>query len=460
MKSIKEFLDLYPKKNTQDVYKAGIYTFLEFFYPEIKRKGRQATKDEVIRFEKAIKRYIDEKNGDLEAYLDDLMRFAAYLHSKPPKTAKSYLGAMKEYLGYNNIEFTQRQLKTIRFKLPKGGVRTIEHDMETTTLQRILQHTDLKGKALILTLASSGMRIGEALQITLDDINLDSTPPIITIRGEYTKTGEHRFAFLSREAKETLNEWLKVRNQYLKVAKNKNRGLISNGAKPKTLSDNRVFPFTDNNAFEIWSNTLSNAGLLSIDRGTNRKQLRIHQLRKFFRSQLALGCPVDIVEALMGHEGYLTGAYRRYTKEEKARNYLKNEHYITVFNNQSVEQIKKDIVKETNEEVEALKSKNQVLELKVQELANVITRQDLQKPIQVIEDPSGLFKKEIQKITSEKIDISNKRYEMDMLRSEVDAMYQQNQMLQKEMQSMKNFMQKLINAIPGDIIGKVAEEVK
>ena len=41
--------------------------------------------------------------------------------------------------------------------------------------------------------------------------------------------------------------------------------------------------------------------------------------------------PVDIVEALMGHEGYLTSVYRRYTQEDLAKKYLEAEHTVFIF---------------------------------------------------------------------------------------------------------------------------------
>lgn len=399
MKSISQFLELYAKKNTKDVYRAGIYAFFEFYNSEIKRSGKKVTENEAGQFEKEAKAYLSLNGGkhdDLEVYVNDLMRFAAYLHTKPPKTAKTYLGAIKEFMGYNGIEFTQRQLKIIRLKLPKGGVRTVETDMDTKIIQQVLQHTDIKGRAMILTLASSGMRIGEALQITLDDLlpYLQDSPVMIKIRGEYTKTGEQRFVFISREAKDALVEWLKVREQYLKAAVNKNRGLIDNGnAGTKTLDDNRVFPFSDNNALEMWTNALTNAGLLTVDKGTNRKQLRIHQLRKFFRSQLALGCPVDIVEALMGHEGYLTDAYRRYTKAQMAEYYLKNEHHITITQNRAIEEIKKEITSEMNEAIKGLVVENQGLQAQNKELTDRLIR--IERVVKVIakvamEDPNLL----------------------------------------------------------------------
>ena len=53
-------------------------------------------------------------------------------------------------------------------------------------------------------------------------------------------------------------------------------------------------------------------------------------LRKFFRSQFALAVPLDIVEALMGRSGYLTEAYRRYTKRQMAEYYKKGEHILTI----------------------------------------------------------------------------------------------------------------------------------
>ncbi|HID43654.1 MAG TPA: site-specific integrase [Archaeoglobaceae archaeon] len=86
--------------------------------------------------------------------------------------------------------------------------------MDHETLRTILQHMDVKGKTLVLMLASSGMRIRERLQIRLEDINLETDPAEIVIRGENTKTEEQRDVFISREAKQMLKEWLKVRESY------------------------------------------------------------------------------------------------------------------------------------------------------------------------------------------------------------------------------------------------------
>jgi integrase len=324
---IKKFLDLYPKRNTVGVYRAGIYDFFDYLYGKV-RSGSRVNQVEEERYEELADTYFNESRDHFE----DLLTFCASMNGQAPIGARAKIAGVKEFLGYYNVEFTQRQLKQLSTKMPKGKTaRTAERDVDIEALRKILLQMDLKGKALTLVLASSGARIGEILQVTLSDVDLKTTPAEIVIRGEYTKSGDTRRVFISGEAKEVLSEWLKIRESYLQSARNKNRGLIESGrAKEKSIIDDRVFPFTDRNVREIWENALTKASLWNKDNSTGWSQFRVHALRKFFRSQLALSCPVDIVEALMGHEGYLTEAYRRYSRKQMAEYYLKGEQHVTI----------------------------------------------------------------------------------------------------------------------------------
>ena len=54
-------------------------------------------------------------------------------------------------------------------------------------------------------------------------------------------------------------------------------------------------------------------------------------MRKFFRTELGAVIPVDIVETLMGHEGYLTEVYRRYSFEDLGKFYQQGEHALIIF---------------------------------------------------------------------------------------------------------------------------------
>jgi len=96
------------------------------------------------------------------------------------------------------------------------------------------------------------------------------------------------------------------------------------------VKDARLFPFTDETYGKLWGHALQRSGLLSIDRGTNRKTIHPHGLRKFFRSQGALRAAVDAIEHLMGHAGYLTDSYRRLSRDQLAAEYRKAEPLLTI----------------------------------------------------------------------------------------------------------------------------------
>ncbi len=324
---IQDFLGLYSNENSKGVFRAGLYNFLDCMYGPV-RKGSRATKDEKEEYERLADKYFEEDRD----YFNDLLDFVGYMNKYPPTGAKTKINGVKEFLIHNDVEFSHKQLKRLRGKMPKGKTaRTAEKDLDHDMLKKILNHTDLKLRSVILTLASSGMRIGELLQIELPDVDLEKSPAQIVVRGENTKSGDTRTVFVSKEAQETLKEWLKHRDSYLGSAMNRHNGLKESvGAKDKKLDDNRLFPFSERNIRYMWEIALKKAGYFNKDKTTNRTDVRIHALRKFFRSQLALSCPLDIVEALMGHEGYLTDAYRRYSLKQMGEYYQKAEHLVTI----------------------------------------------------------------------------------------------------------------------------------
>jgi len=378
MGKIAEFLELYSKKTTKSSYRTGVLHFLDFVYGKQRKGSRVRSERELEKYEKLAERYLKEVKNERDVF-NDLLRFAASLSDKPPLTARTYFAGVKEFLASYDIELTTQQVKRIRNKLPKGKSRTVEADLDHEKLRKILQHMDLKGKVLVLTLLSSGMRIGEALQIELDDVNLSTEPAEIIVRGEYTKNGVQRFTFVSKEARDALLEWLRVRNKYLRAAKNRNKGLRKKGiGSDKDADDRRIFPFSVDVAERMWKRALKKAGLLNKDRKTGRSDLRIHQLRKFFRSQLALKCPVEIVESLMGHEGYLTECYRRYTKKQMAEYYLKGEYLLLVQVPKEIAEVEREVKGEVegirklvvslSAENKELQKQNDVLRKKIDEL--------------------------------------------------------------------------------------------
>ncbi|MGF3573702.1 MAG: tyrosine-type recombinase/integrase [Candidatus Bathyarchaeia archaeon] len=312
------WLATYAKTNTKRVFQAGVRHFLESVYVCSIGNGE---------LEDYAAKYIEECKAGRD-WFKDLLKFAADLHGRPPKSAGAFMTGVKSWLEYTlDVEVSRKQARLLRGRLPKGSkARTEESELTREVLRRILTHTDVKGKALFLFLASTGVRIGEALKLRLGDVDLNVDPPTVTVRGEYTKAGDKYQSFLSSEAKEALVEWLKVRESYIRSALNRGRGL----GRSKSLEDDRLFPFSPRVAEQMWQNALVKARMAEKDAFTNRHKLHIHMLRKFFLSQAKIAAPENLVESWAGHSGYLDDAYRRYSMDQHREHYRKAEAYLLI----------------------------------------------------------------------------------------------------------------------------------
>jgi len=261
-------------------------------------------------------------------WFKDLLKYAAALHGRPPKSARAFMTGAKNWLEFTlDVELTRKQSRLLLGRLPKGSrARTEEAELSREMLRRIITHADVKGRALFLLMAGSGLRVGEALQLKLNDVNLTVEPAAVTVRGEYAKAGDSYTSFITSEAKEALQEWLKVRESYLASSSGRSRGL----GRSKNAEDIRVFPFSATVTEQMWRNAIIKAGMAERDSKTNRHKLHIHMLRKWFLSQAKLAAPENIVEAWAGHSGYLDDAYRRYSMDQLREYYKKAEPYLLV----------------------------------------------------------------------------------------------------------------------------------
>ena len=303
MLKLKKFFDMYDNYFTNKNVKTAVRQFLKSAYPE-------ATSENL---EKINELYF----GVERDFEEDVRNFLKSMKGLAPLSIKLKLSIAKTFLQENDVTLPPKFWKKINRLIKGSRALTLDRIPTKAEFKKILMHMSIQGKALFLTLESSGMRIGELLKSNIDDLYLEEEPGRIQIRGTITKSGNSRHAFISSEAKEALVEWLKVRETYLEVAIRKSQLYV------KTGNDPRIFPFEPRTAYSIWTKALHKAGLNGKDKSTNREKLHPHVLRKFFRTRLGPVIPVDVVEALMGHEGYLTEVYRRYSIEDLKKFYLK-----------------------------------------------------------------------------------------------------------------------------------------
>ncbi len=372
MSRLTEFLESV-ESSTAKSYAWCLRLYFGFIYghPVTQHAGQHTEEERVLakkQLEEDSARYFSEKRD----YEQDVKSFSIDIKNRAPKSRRLAISVVRVFLMENHVELSTLFWKRLNGRIHGNAGRTQDRVPSNPELRSILTHMPIQGRALYLTLSSSGMRIGEALKLEESNVNLESEPARIQVRGANTKSGDNRIVFISKEAVEAIRDWLKVRSQYLDSA------VARSAIHSKTREDSRIFPFSSTNAYALWYNAVAKSGLKEKDNGTRRYTLHPHVLRKFYRTRLGGVIPVDVVETLMGHNGYLTSEYRRYTEEDLAGFYMKGEYALHVFSNGA--EIGKEIQKVKEEKTylesfvtEALRKKD----LEIQELRTNLSKVDL-----------------------------------------------------------------------------------
>jgi integrase len=99
-----------------------------------------------------------------------------------------------------------------------------------------------------MMLAATGMRATEALSIRIKDLDLESQPARLFVRGEYTKTRVDRTVFLTEEITQQLTSWLDYKYRTRRVCyKDEQTGkTIAEIRTPKKIESDLVFAVYQN----------------------------------------------------------------------------------------------------------------------------------------------------------------------------------------------------------------------
>ncbi len=373
--------------STKRSYQLGLRSFFKVVYDIVEKDDEKVDID--------LNKFSDKYFEDKRNVEEDIGKFLIALKERPPKSQRLFMSIIRTFFVENDVELPDKYWRRASKRIHGNGARTDDKVPTNEELKRLIMNMPLNGKALFLTLASSGIRIGEALSLEMDDIYLNEVPARIHIRGENSKNGNGRTTFVSSEAKELLEEYLQNRDRYLDIASKRSRF-------GKNKEDKRLFPFEQTTAQVLWTGAIDKSNLNGRDKGTNRHVFHPHVLRKFFRSKMSQMVQVDIVEALMGHAGYLTSEYRKYSDEDLAKAYTFGESTVMVFGN--VEK-----VTELQQTVET--TKNQL-----QNLVNGLVTENLALKQRVNQIEEGWKKQEFLYNKLEKI-IGEKEAEMEVFRA-------------------------------------------
>lgn len=259
------------------------------------------------------------KRGELDAF-SVFDRFVSELDGSglSPHSISGYVNRVRQYFAYNDVVLDKSAFRVKvglpRVEGPDDRAPTVEE------LRRILSWGKLRTKALILVLSSSGMRLGEAIKLKVEDVDFGSRPVRITLSPKVaSKTGKGRIAYISDEAAEYLKQYLGER-----INDPESWVFPSEADETRHMSEDR--------AWRTIIECVEKAGLGKSREKTvhGRRKIHPHSFRKFFFSKVVGVIGETAAHAMMGHGSYLKTYYKR-TEEERAADYLKCMPHLAIF---------------------------------------------------------------------------------------------------------------------------------
>ena len=129
--------------------------------------GREELPEEVLRDAR-------EEKVDVHSMLDDYVDWLTKARVSPV-TVKNHLSRACKFLMVYRVEVNRDLLKD-KVDLPRTYAVTQDRASPPQELKLMLIHTNIRGKAVIATLASSGIRVVELLSLRVRDIDFSKRP--------------------------------------------------------------------------------------------------------------------------------------------------------------------------------------------------------------------------------------------------------------------------------------------
>jgi len=294
-------------KKSKDIYQIGLAQFQTY----LSSQSQSQTLENIIE-------NILAKQLDVYSLLDNFVSYLSRL-SLSAATIILYISAVKSYIQYYDIDISQNKFKR-RVRLPKNHNRK-EVAIDASDIREILKScNNIRIKAILYVLASSGIRITECLMIRYKDIDFNSSPTKITIRAEFAKTRTERDVYISDEATKFVNEWIdwKYRNRVHRdrIPSRQPDDIVLSGIsfvkseqKPKAVYAK---------VLEHFHRILQTLGMDDKKDGGKmlRNKITIHSFRRFVYTTICNSADQGFADDFLGHSGSVYHTMKEDQKRE------------------------------------------------------------------------------------------------------------------------------------------------
>jgi integrase/recombinase XerD len=236
----------------------------------------------------------DIERSDLEAFIEHEQDRGMYISTV--RTRMASIVAFLHFLVEQEIIPGTALKKRIRLKLPD----TLPRAMNPNDVKRLIQVIDnTRDRALILLLLRTGMRIGEVLGLTMNDIDLHDKK-VHLMEGEKNSMG--RVVYLSNDVLFVLKRWCTIRNT----------------EEPYLFPGKRHAPLGYSSARSRFVHYIQKARL-------EHKGYTVHCLRHTCASELLnAGMRLEVLQQLLGHQDIeVTRRYARLTDKTREEEYFR-----------------------------------------------------------------------------------------------------------------------------------------
>ena len=289
-------------KNTVHNCNYALKSFDRFVFSKFKKNSTEVVIDD-------IKKMPQQRR---EQAITDIMQDFLFWKTKRAmaSTAKLYYRTVVDYFAFQNLKILPHDLRRA-VRLPKDPLDQ-RHPITLNEIKQLVDFSKPKRKALYTVLASSGMRIGEAVGLRKRDFDLSKERVSITIPARLTKLKIQRETFISKEAENYLLPLFKRLGQ---------DQLVFGSSEDITRS-------VGNEELIFWK-LRKQIGLEQKYENSRRCKITLHSFRAFCETQASNTNGVEYAHALIGHSGYLD-QYYRITPEERLEKYIELEPLLTV----------------------------------------------------------------------------------------------------------------------------------
>jgi integrase len=266
----------------------------------------------------------------IQSHIIDYLIFLREERKLSPNTIRTYVASVKRFYDMNDVSLNWRRI----FMYQGEHYKVVDDTAYSSEqIKILLDNSDMRDKAIILLLASSGMRGGALPKLKLKD--LTEVENLYKVR-VYKHTHEQYYTFTTPECRQAITLYLEYRKRHGERITQESP-LFRWRFNPNKHPELKVRPITFSSIASMMCKLLNKTGVrptVPLKEGKHPEHTNlpmIHSFRKFFvtqciRAKLEFGAR----ESLTGHRKGLDSHYDRRDEGEILQEYSKAINFLTI----------------------------------------------------------------------------------------------------------------------------------